>query len=414
MRLVATDSCYRHPETQALRTLDRYIFREVAVTWIAVTGVLLIILLANQLARVLSQAAANNFPREVVLVLIALTSAGNLAVVVPIGFFLAIMLGLGRLYHESEMAAIQSCGVGPAGLYRPIAILGALVVVLLAWLSFSAIPHAAARAQQIRAEALRDAQFGMLEPGRFRTFGGGNVVFYAESVDGNGILHNVSVFVEQQARETALPGGKKTAPPRSGEKRPVAPASAAVRQPATEGKLEIWVATRAEQRGAGQPEQTFVLYDGVRYEGVPGSGQFRTIRFSEGGIPIRLGRPNDHTAKSDLKPTRELLRSSTLTDVAELHWRVATPLMAAILMVLAVPLARLRPRQGRFGKIGAAVLAFFLYYQLLVAGRTWIESGTMPAFAGLWWVHALALCAGIWVLTRESPPGRAKLVAVRA
>src|SRR6185436_11092939 len=78
--------------------------REVAVTCIAVTVVLLVILLSTQLARVLSQAAANDFPREVVFALIALTSAGYLTVIVPIGFYLSIMLGLGRLYHESEMA----------------------------------------------------------------------------------------------------------------------------------------------------------------------------------------------------------------------------------------------------------------------------------------------------------------------
>ena len=413
------------PGTEALRTLDRYIFREVAVTWIAVTGVLLIILLANQLARVLSQAAANDFPREVVLVLIALTSAGNLVVVVPIGFFLAIMLVLGRLYHESEMAAIQSCGVGPAGLYRPIAVVGVFVVALLAWLSFWAVPSAAARAEAIRAAALRDAQFGMLEPGRFRTFGGGNVVFYAESVDSNGILHNVSVFVEQQAQQGDLLGPKKPADRQAAERKladretaerksaGVAPAAGADKAQ-VEGKLEIWVATRAEQRGAGQQEQTFVLYDGVRYEGVPGSGQFRTIRFSEGGIPIRLGAPNGRAAKPDLKATAELWRSAAPNDLSELHWRIATPLMAAILMLLGVPLARLRPRQGRFGKIGTAVLAFFLYYQLLVAGRTWMEAGAMPTFLGLWWVHALALCAGIWLLVRESPPGRPQLVAVGA
>ena len=68
--------------------------------------------------------------------LIGLTTAGNLSVIVPIGFFLAIMLALGRLYHESEMAAIQSCGVGPAGLFRPIAVLGVVIVSLLTWLSF--------------------------------------------------------------------------------------------------------------------------------------------------------------------------------------------------------------------------------------------------------------------------------------
>ncbi|HEY4368961.1 MAG TPA: LPS export ABC transporter permease LptF [Steroidobacteraceae bacterium] len=388
-----------------LRTLDRYVFREVAVTWIAVTGVLLIILLANQLTRVLSQAAANDFPREVVLILIALTSAGNLAVVVPIGFFLAIMLGLGRLYHESEMAAIQSCGVGPAGLYRPIAVLGVLVVALLAWLSFFAIPTASARAQAIRAAALREAQFGMLEPGRFRTFGGGNIVFYAERVDDNGILHNVKVFVGRSVDTQVL-----------GQKNGVAKKPAATKPAAQpeDDKLEVWVATRAEQRGAGQAEQTFVLYDGVRYEGIPGSGEFRTIRFSEGGIPIRLGSPTNSAAKANLKTTEELWRSGAVADVAELHWRLATPLMALILMVLAVPLSRLRPRQGRFGKIGAAVLSFFFYYQLLVAGRTWLESGAMPQIAGLWWVHGLALCGAIWLLARESPPGGPRPVTVGA
>src|ERR1044071_5308276 len=367
-----------------MRTLDRYIFREVAETWLAVTGVLLVILLSNQLARVLSQAAANDFPREVVFALIGLTSAGYLTVIVPIGFFLSIMLALGRLYHESEMAAIQSCGVGPAGLFRPIGLLGAVIVALLVWPSFWAIPGAAARAQQIRVEALRDAQFGALEPGRFRTFGGGNIVFYAERVDDNRILHNVNVFVDRTD------------------------------EPGNEGKMEIWVATRAEQRGAGQAEQTFILYDGRRYEGVGGSGEFRVIQFAEGGIPIRLGELTNSKSKAELKSTHDLLQSSNPADVAELQWRISTPILALVLMVLAVPLARLRPRQGRFGRIGVAILAYFLYSQLLAAARTWVESGVVPELVGIWWVHGIALCVGAWLLIRESPPGKPRMVAVPA
>jgi lipopolysaccharide export system permease protein len=357
-----------------------------------VSGVLLLILVSNQLARVLSQAAANDFPREVVLSLIGLTSAGYLSVVVPIGFFLAIMLALGRLYHESEMAAIQSCGVGPVGLYRPIAALGGAIFALLAWLSFWAIPEATARAREIRAEALREAQFGSLEPGRFRTFAGGAVVFYAERVDDNGVLHNVHVFVD---RPDETPPADKD------------PGAGATRPP--EDKLEIWVATRAQQRGAGQAEQTFVLYDGERYEGAPGGGEFRITEFAEGGIPVRLGEINGGAAKAEMKPTGELLASTDPGDRAELQWRMSTPLLALILMVLAVPLARLRPRQGRFGRIGIAILAFFLYYQLLVAARTWVETQSAPAFLGLWWVHLVALSIALVLLANESAPHRLRL-----
>lgn len=333
---------------------------------------LLIILVSNQLARVLSQAAANDFPRHVVLALIGLTSAGYLTIIVPIGFFLAIVLALGRLYHESEMAAIQACGIGPRGLFRPIGILGVLVAALLAWLSFQAVPQASALAQSIRAEALREAQFGALEPGRFRTFSAGHIVFYAEGVDDEGILHNVNVFVDRPAE-----GDDK------------------------QDVIEVWVAARAEQLGVGQPEQTFLLYDGRRYEGVPGSGEFRVMQFAEGSIPVPLGSLVTNAGKAEMKPTRELLASGAREDQAELQWRFSTPLMALILMLIAVPLSRLKPREGRFGRIGLAVLVYFVYYQVLLAARSWIEAGTISPFVGVWWVHALALCFAAWLL---APP----------
>jgi lipopolysaccharide export system permease protein len=303
-----------------------------------------------------------------VLALIGLTSAGYLSVIVPIGFFLAIVLALGRLYHESEMAAIQACGIGPGGLFRAIGPLGVLIAALLAWLSFYAVPQASARAQAIRAEALREAQFGALEPGRFRSFSGGSIVFYAESVDDNGILHNVNVFLDR---------------PTADKKQNV---------------LEVWVAARAEQRGIGQAEQTFVLYDGRRYEGIPGSGEFRLMQFAEGGIPVPLGSLTASTSKAEMKLTSELLASRSKEDLAELQWRFSTPLMALILMLIAVPLSRLRPREGRFGRIGLAVLVYFLYYQLLIAARTWVETGSVVSGLGIWWVHGLALLGALALL----------------
>ena len=162
--------------------------------------------------------------------------------------------------------------------------------------------------------------------------------------------------------------------------------------------MEVWVASRAEQRGVGQPEQTFVLYDGRRYEGIPGSGKFRIMQFAEGGIPVPLGRIVSGSSKSEMKLTSELLASRTTEDLAELQWRFSTPLMALVLMLIAVPLSKLRPREGRFGRIGLAVLVYFLYYQALMAARTWIEAETIGAGFGLWWVHGLALVFAIFLL----------------
>ena len=94
-----------------MRIIERYIFREVLQSWVGVTLVLLIILLSNQLASVLARAASGGFSSNVVLILLWLTSLQQLVVLIPIGLFLAIMLALGRLYHESELTAMQACGL---------------------------------------------------------------------------------------------------------------------------------------------------------------------------------------------------------------------------------------------------------------------------------------------------------------
>lgn len=344
-----------------MRILERYVFREVLQTWVAVTGVLLVILLSNGLASVLSRAADGQATRDVVLPLLWLYSLQELLILIPIGLFLAIMLAFGRLYHESELAAMQACGVGDAQLYKPVLGLSVIAALVLGYLAFVVVPEANNRQREIRDAALRETRFANLEPGKFQSFAGGDIVFYAESHDDRGFLHNV--YTEQRVGN----------------------------------ELKIMRSARAQQLGVGTAEQTFVLYEGERYEGVPGSAKFRITRFAELRIPINL--PQVATAKitADMQRTATILESSRLEDRAELQWRIASPLMGLILAFLAVPLSRLRPRQGRYAKFAYFILVYLLYQYLLVAGRVWMERGAVPAILGLWWVHALVLVFALWL-----------------
>ena len=354
-----------------LRILDRYVLREVAVTWVAVTGVLLAILVSNQLARILALAAANGLPRDIVMSLIGLTSLQNLTVLVPVGMLLAVMMALGRLYHDSEMAAVRACGTGPERLYIPVMLLAVAVAAGLAWLAFDVAPTAFGRAQDLRREALRNAQFGQLEPGRFRTFAGGSAVFYAERADAAGVLYNV--FLQRQA----------------GDRVEVATAERAVHRIEEGGRLHI-----------------VVLYDGVRYEGIPGDPGFRKLRFAEHGIPVRIPDPDAGKVRTESKTMRQLLASADPGDVSELQWRVSLPVMVLVLSLLAVPLAALRPREGRYARVALAILAYFVYSNLISAARVWIEKEQLDPRLGLWWVHLLVVAVALYLLHRQSPlPG---------
>lgn len=354
-----------------MRRLDRYILQEVVLAWLAVTSVLLIILLTNQVAAVLERAADNQYPRSAVLTLIGLSTLQNLPIVMPIGLLLGVVLAFGRLWHESEMTAVQACGVGVGRIYVPITALAILVTALLAWLTLDLAPRAAAHAYELRSEALRSGQFSPLSPGQFRSFGGGGVVIYAQDAAPDGTLERV--FIKRSRGEV----------------------------------LEVALAQRARHEiSADGLLHTITLYDGARYEGVPGSSKFRIVRFAEQVVPVHVPELAPGRQRVEARPTQALLASRAPADRAELHWRMALPLMAITLTLLAVPLSRLRPRQSRYARVWLAVLIYFLYSNLASAGRVWIERSVMPEWLGLWWVHIALAAIGLAVIAAPRAAAR--------
>ena len=329
------------------------------LTWLAVTSILLVLLLTNQLARVLQRAAENQYPQSVVLELIWLGALQNLTVLMPVGLLLGVVLAFGRLYHDSEMAAALACGVGPSAMYVPVSILTVLVTLIMTWLTLFLAPESIARSLSLRAAAVQQGQFAPVAPGKFRTFGGSDVVVYAETVDPDGTLRNV--FVERTRG----------------------------------GTVEVALAKRARHAvGRDGMTHTITLFDGERYEGVPGSPRFLIMHFPEAMIPVEVPKLSDAVTALEASPTLALAESTDRKARAEMHWRIALPVMCIVLTLLAVPLSRLRPREGRYARLLQTILIYFVYTTFLSAGKTWLERGKLPEELGLWWVHAVVLLLG--------------------
>jgi lipopolysaccharide export system permease protein len=271
------------------------------------------------------------------------------------------------MYHDSEMAALQACGFGPARLLTPLFCFAAVIAVGLGWLAFVQVPRADSQVQLLRQSAIKEAQFGQLDAGRFRGFSGGDAVFYAERVDQEGVLHNV--FVQ---RESA-------------------------------GRIEVALADTATYSKTSSGGMHLVtLFNGRRYEGVAGRDDFRVIEFREHGIPIATPEDVRGPLDPDTKPTRLLWGSSDPSDIAQLQFRASTPLMALVLTLVAVPLSKLRPRQGRYTRVGFAIVVYYVYSSLLSAAKIWIEKGELTPAIGVWWVHAAALALGLYLVMREA------------
>jgi len=335
------------------RILDRYIFREIAVTWLGVTVVLLMILLTNQFARVLGDVAKGKLPKNAAFDVIGLSAAQYLTILVPIGLFLAVMLALGRLYRDSEMPAMMACRVGPSGIYRPLMWLLVPLTLGVAWLSIVGTPKALSEVAQIAAEARREADLASIEPGRFTVIGPDRAVVYGERVTPEGVMENV--FLERQVAGNVI---------------------------------EVVVAKRGEQAESDDPNtRLLVLHEGRRYEGVPGTPSFRVVEFVEHGIPYQLPSLRASNPRPRAMSFGRLRTSSDLEHIAEMQWRLSVPIATVLLALLAVPLARSRPREGRYGRIAIGMLVFIIYLNLLSAAKAWTEEGTVSPSLGLWWVH---------------------------
>ncbi|NND54094.1 MAG: LPS export ABC transporter permease LptF [Gammaproteobacteria bacterium] len=347
--------------------LNRYVFRETVLMWVAVTGVLLVVLLTDQFARVLDDAAGAELPKDAIFAVMGLSSIQYLTILVPIGIFLAIILALSRLYRDSEMAALMACGISNTSLYRPIMALAVVLAAGVSWLAIDAGPAAQREVKTIFDEARKTADLGLLEPGRFISFGREQVTIYAEGVSESGELSNV--FVQLRDRD----------------------------------KVTVVVAKRAAQRNdpeAGAKVLTF--YDGQRYEGVPGAQEFLIVEFAEHGIPFAVSQSSARNLKPEAMSINELVDRNDVEAQAEIQWRLSAPVTLLILALIAVPLSRTQPRQGRYSGLATAILIYVIYNNLLGAAKVWLEKDALPSWLGLWWVHVVFFLFALMLLQHQN------------
>ena len=349
-----------------MNLIGRYIFREAFGSWLAVMAVLFLIFMTNQLADILGDAAADRLPRDAVLAIFGLTALRYLTLLTPITLFLGVTLALARLNRDGEMAALSACGVGATRLLVPIGALTLLLALGLAWLAMVLTPAASRRIEEIRFSAEQNVELSAIEPGKFISPDSGATVLYAEEVVGDE-LHDV--FLQTQRDE----------------------------------RVSVVLAERGRRLvDSATGEQSFIVYEGRLYEGVPGEGKFFVFEFDEQLLPIRPEEEDEFVEAVAAKPTLDLLSSRAPADRAELHWRISLPMSLFVLALLAVPLSRTSPRDGRYARLGIALFVYLIYTNLLSIGRVWVERGIVTDDVGMWWVHAVVALLAVLLLSREA------------
>jgi lipopolysaccharide export system permease protein len=172
------------------------------------------------------------------------------------------------------------------------------------------------------------------------------------------------------------------------------------------------VAEKGRQEIRADGSRYLILENGYRYDGKPGQADYRAIQYDRYGVLLPKPEVAGELTEREGIPTAQLIGSNNLRYQAELQWRLSIPLLVFVVTVLAVPLSRVNPRQGRFLKLLPAILLYMSYLALLIAMRGQLDKGRLPPALGLWWVHGLFLGIGLLLLYWE--PLRLKWTARRA
>jgi len=336
--------------------IDRYLFKEIIYSLLAVLTVLLLIFVSKHFVRYMSDAAAGELPAYLIFQLLSLFTLSYLVMIVPFALFLSVIITFGRLYKDSEITAAEACGLGIPRIMQSTFYLSLLIAVIVGTLSIWVAPWAEEQQYLIRDQAKSESELGFISAGRFHEIRKGNGVFYVERFsDDNKTMYNIFVHLQNGSKMDIFS--------------------------APTGYMEL-------DRETGS--QFIVLQNGYRYEELADNKGYRLHEYESSGVRIAQEAVVSNVQKIIAQPTSLLFKDDSSESKAELHWRIAMPISCVLLTLMAVLLSHTNPRQGRFAKLFIALLAYIAYVYLLMLTKSWLKNGNVPVELGMWWVHLMA------------------------
>ena len=348
--------------------LTGYLVREIFKTSTATVLVLYIIFVSNSLGRVLADIADGDTPLQALSIVMVSQSVYILSLLLPVAVFFSIIFTFGRLYKDHEMVVMNACGMGYRDFYKPVAIAVLPIFLLSAYVSL--VLHAQMQGQAFAAidRGLNQHEFSLIKPGQFNQAKGDGGVFYMESISEDRLELQDIILSQTSAESTQMEVAKS-------------------------GRQKVY-----DETG----DLFLVVGPGQRVEGIAGQKDFRFLEYEQHGVLIQRKIKSRGSVDSIQNTVAELWASGRMSDRVELQWRIAIPILLVTLAFVAVPLSHISPRQGRFGKIGYALIVFLVYVNLLVTTRTQLEAGVVPMVINFWWVHLLFIALAVMLLRRRN------------
>ena len=336
---------------------QRALQRELVSTAGAVFTALFTIVITVTLVKILGRAAGGKVASADVLALLGFASLNIMPTLLILTGFIAVLMVVTRSYQDSEMVVWFASGLSLTQWIAPVLRFGTPLILLTALLSFWGTPWANQQSSLFQQRFEKREDLARVTPGKFQESAGTNRIFFVEGISSD-VSRVKNIFVNT----------------------------------IQDGRTSVVVARDGEIDTDAKGNKFLLMHHGRRYEGTPRQADFQMMEFERYSVLI-AGKTQDLTDDTSAKalPTLNLLVNMKSSHQGELLWRIALPLMAFSLMLLAIPLGFVNPRAGRSTSLIIALLLYSTYSSLVSAVQAGVSQKHFSLGLAWWPLHVAVL-----------------------
>lgn len=329
--------------------IRRYLVKQVVSTSLVVIALLTLIMMGGRLIKYFGVAAQGRLDAGILFSIIGYRLPEFLTLILPLGFFIGLMLVFGRLYVDHEMAVLNGSGISRHQLARLLIPMTLVYLLAQGFLMLWASPWGIRQFEALTSEQAVRTGFDLVRPKEFISSGPYTIYAGDLSEDRKNLK---DIFFYQRAEK--------------------------------EGKPDVMIlaqeATRIEM--PNDAANVVDLVNGRRYEIYPGTPQYTQAEFETYRLRIESNKEAELASDEvEALPTGQLWKNRQHPVVAsELGWRVFVPFAIVIALILSVALSEVSPRQGRYLKLFPALMIFASLIVALMAIKTRVSKAEM----GIW------------------------------
>ena len=337
--------------------LQRYLLKDIFSHTCAVGLVFLLVILASRSIQYLEQVSRGELSLELVFWVVLFRLPEFIELIIPFSFFLSMVLVIGRLCSDNEMIILEQNGFSNSRLLKLFFVASLFFALLTSVFSFWVTPSSKSNLDKIYKQTSFEEDFNSIQPGKFIFLKDGSV-FYAEEKN-NKIFSNI--FINFSTSELK------------------------------QGESFL----TAKKSFISPEDPNLVFFENGESFSKDSENQ---VKMSFELLSMNVGKNFFLNGTSSQKDINEV-QLSGLDNI----WRISLPLLTLIAVFLALPLSKVKPRQGRYSKVLPCLMVFLVYLGLLLLVRGWLDEGRITFTPSLLLVHLSFFILGLILISKFSP-----------